>query len=112
MIVNISKGFTYVPKWQGNHKLPEDEQFRVRFEFVSGAEISAFLASGKKDAEFYVGDFLMYCKEVFGLTYIAEDGQEKAATPETIATEPAFIDLYLELKQAYQKETSVKKNGA
>jgi hypothetical protein len=112
MKVNISKGFTYTPKWNGNRKLPDGEQFRVRFEFVSGAEISAFLASGKKGDDFYLGDFLMYCKEVTGLSFADDDGNEKQATPEDIATNSAFLDLYLECKQAYQNETAVKKNGA
>ena len=111
MIVNISRGFTYTPKWNGNRKLPDDEQVKVHMEFVGGADLSAFVASGKKGDEYFIADFCSYVKTVDNLEYIEDDGTKVVAGPEDVATVPAFASLYIEIKNAYAKESAVVKKN-
>ena len=112
MKVNISKGFTYTPKWEGNSKLPEAEQIAVDFEFVSGADLSAFFAAHDDNkAQYFIDDFCVYTKVIRNLDYTDESGKEKPAGPTEVASIPAFAGLYLELRNAYAKETTLKKKA-
>lgn len=44
MKVNISGKETYVPKWNGNRKLPKDEQITVEYRYMSCEEEERFQA--------------------------------------------------------------------
>ncbi len=112
MKVNIAKGFTYTPKWEGNAKLPEAERITVDFEFVSGADLSAFLAAhGDNKAGYFIDDFKAYTKAIHNLKYTDESGEEKEAVPADVASISAFAGLYLELRGIYAKETAIKKKA-
>lgn len=42
MKINISNKYTYVPKWNGNRKLPPDKQMSVEYRFMSCEEEEKF----------------------------------------------------------------------
>jgi len=110
MRVNISKGFTYTPEWEGNKKLPEADRITVKFEFVSGADLSAFLAAhGDNKAGYFIDDFCAYVKAIYNLKYVDESGNEQEAGPAEVAGISAFAGLYLELRGQYAKATAIKK---
>ncbi len=38
MKINVSKGDTYIPEWRGNKDLPEKEQIKVEFTYMTGEQ--------------------------------------------------------------------------
>lgn len=104
MKVYLKKGFVFTPAWNDNKKLPEKEQIKIHFEFMSGLVIEE-LMSGSKDGTLRSVDakveWLKKCVKVENL----ELGNGKAAGPIDIVNEATFLPLWLESKIAYDKET-------
>ncbi len=106
MRVYLKKGFVFTPGWNDNKDLPEKEQIRITFEFMSGLVIEALMsesADGTLKSVDPKKEWLRKCTKVENL----ELGDGKAATPMDIVNEATFLPLWLEAKLAYDKESTM-----
>ena len=102
MRVIIKEGFDYIPMWNNNKKAKKAEQIVVHFKFLSGANFSDLIdENGKTDKK---AEWLTTCESVENLFI-----NDVEVNPEGIYTIPGLMDLYIELRLAYNRETTVDK---
>lgn len=102
MKVSLKSGFDYIPKWNGNRKLPKDEQVKVKMRFQTGLDMTDCINfDGTINKE---KDWLSICESVENL-----EVNGKVAKPVDICNEGGLVELYLELKTAYKNETAIDK---
>lgn len=102
MRVSLKDGFEYIPEWNGNKKLPKDEQIVVNMHFQTGLDLTESInLDGTINKE---KDWLSICESIKNLEV---DG--KPAEPIDICSRGGLAGLYLELKSAYRAETAIDK---
>lgn len=115
MKVDLSDTFDYIPEWNGNRDLPEDEQIVAHFKILSGAEWSRLLADPKytviddsgnvnvsRNAKYFEADFAAICRSIDNI-----EGLDPENAPLVVANNGKLRPLYLELKRAYLEHTEV-----
>lgn len=112
MKVIIDDGFDYVPLWNDNRTLPESDQIRVRFHFMSGIELARIMRLSDENEEQLKEDFRSAVASIENLEMEdPETGETRAATVDDIMMLGYFQDLYIELKQEYREQAVVNKKN-
>lgn len=102
MKVIIADGFDYIPIWRGNRKVDKKDQIKVHFTFLSGETFASTIDdNGKVDK---LKEWLSMCDKIENLNINKID-----VTPEGVYNIPGLMDLFIELKLAYNKETIIDK---
>ena len=99
MRITIKRTDTYVPKWNGNRKLPEAEQVKVHYHFLSFEEQERLVSldSSSKAVLNFAAGVASQVDRIDNLTVDA-DGEEKDITSGgELVAEPAVADLALEV---------------
>jgi hypothetical protein len=99
MKVQIKRTDTYVPKWNGNRKLPESEQVKVHYHFLSFEEQERLVKvdENNKTVLNFAGGVASQVDTIDNLT-VEADGEEKAITTGgELVAEPAVADLAMEV---------------
>lgn len=101
MRVQVKRNDTYIPKWNGNRKLPEAEQVKVHFHFLSFEEQQQLVSvdeNNKTKLNFSQG-VASQVDSIENLV-VEEDGEEKTVdTGAQLVSEPACDRLALEVWQ-------------
>lgn len=103
MRVCLREGFEYIPNWMNNKNEKPEDQIKVKFRFLSGADLqSCFNKDGSVNK-------LEEFKRIIASVDNLEDEEGKAITAEDIHERDGLYDLCLELWAAYGAEASVDK---
>lgn len=88
---------TYVPEWNDNKKLPEEEQIMVDFTYITASEKDAFSQSSDGNyATLAKKVWLQNVKKIHNLEVLV-DGDIVNATPENLLNLPDTWDFYVEV---------------
>lgn len=98
MKLNLRKTDTYIPEWNENRNLPENEQIEVEFEYLTTADKEELFID-KNDKS--VGSIAKQCwlkkvKKIHRLD-IMVDGELTSATAENILNLPDMFELFTEV---------------
>lgn len=100
MRIQVKRNDTYVPKWNGNRKLPESEQIKVHYHFLSFEEQERLVSvnNDNKTVINYSGGLASQVDSIDNLTVETSDGEEKQiANGKELIAEPAVEKLATEL---------------
>ena len=98
----LKKGFDYTPDWNNNKKEKKEDQIVVHLNFLSGADFSELVGGDVKDK--HLKEWLLNCESIKNLEI-----NDKVITPEDVYLQPGLMDLYIDIKAAYNKETIIDK---
>jgi len=102
MKVILREGFDFIPEWNDNKKQKPEEQIKVHFKFLSGADLVETIDSdGKIDQ---AKEWDLVCTGIDNL-----DINGILVTPEGIRTIKGLSPLFVELKLAYKEESAFDK---
>jgi len=105
LIYTIAKQKIFIPEFNGNKEAEKGDQIRITIGFPSVSEVAE--ASGEYDNQ-VVFSFLSHVKKVEGLQ-LEIDGKIKDAEPLDIIETPGLIELFMEIKDEYEKLTVIDK---
>lgn len=104
MKVYLKKGFVFTPEWNGNKKLPKEEQIRIHFQFLSGVDFEELMYDSTEGIK-GIDPKKEFLKTVEKIENLEIDGRD--AKPEDLINEPTLFALYVEAKLGYRSETSL-----
>lgn len=97
MKLNLQRVGTYIPEWNGNRELPEEDQIKVDFTYITANEKESFTQNvGDNYATLAKKVWLKNVKKIHNLDVIV-DGDVVNATPENLLNLPDTWDFYVEV---------------
>lgn len=98
MKVKLSRTNTFVPTWNENDELPEEEQIKVHYKYLTTEDRNNFViySNNMSVASIAKEVFLKSVEKIENL-YIEVDGEEVEATPEQIIDMPDMYELFSEI---------------
>ena len=99
MKIDIADGFEYIPEYNGNRELPEKEQIKIHFTYLSVADYTELLRSGKIDKK---EEWLKICEKVDNL-----EVNEKKYTAEDLYKKKGLALLYGECYEAFKAKKEI-----
>ncbi len=88
---------TYVPTWNGNTELPEEEQIKVDFSYITASEKDIFTSETNGNyANLAKKVWMKNVKKIHNLEVVV-DGDIVNATPENLLNLPDTWDFYVEV---------------
>lgn len=99
MIFTLAKEHCYIPAWNGNRDLPEDEQIKVYIKHPSALEASEkYSKVGKENIQLF--EFCLYVDRIENFQ-LDDGGGPKDATPEMLMKASGLTDLVNEIREEY-----------
>lgn len=92
MIITIERTRTFIPTWNGNDKLPKEEQISFDYNVMTGEQFEKFLSDLRESRISDADLFTQQVTAVHNLKVIDEKGKEKTISnpKEVIALQGTF----------------------
>ena len=97
MTVTLSRSAIYIPEWNGNKELPEEEQISVEYEYLTAEDRNKYLLTDAKSfGETARAVFRDKVKKIRNLDLVI-DGKKVPAIPENILSAPDMYNFFSEV---------------
>ena len=111
MIIKVAKGDTFIPNWRGNDKLPEDEQIKVEFMYMTGEQeesltpvVPAFDDNNNIKIEYKLNATAVWDACVKKVTGLKDENGKAITDPSVIKTLPGTYGLITEVAGHIRRE--------